>query len=260
MNKSRSELTAKFSFSNLNKNALDCLLKMKLALISFLLLLVPLGESWINHFCPLEIPKTNFSSNYLASANPISSLVNAGPSVKLLFHDNFVITEGYDARDIRYHFDSNNDFQFESRDNRSDWPNFMQLQGDLNASAGFAIESFTRGPDWDSKPVTCKNNSTKQLQHFIYHCFGNLILRELSMAEKTQIQQYKAEQQGIYLVDQTNRQKFSNLFFPNSDQEAFHFDLQSKANDYQIGQNQLSTFWGSNWEYPPWASCFCPIQ
>lgn len=119
----------------------------------------------------------------------------------MLFSDNYVLTETYGPGLIKYEYEDG--FIFTSRDDEFVYSNQMyidrdQIEHTMNKSAGFAIESYRRGPNFNPDDETCVKNSNLELQRFIYDCRGNITVRNLTKAEAGQMQQYKDQQKGKF--------------------------------------------------------------
>ena len=114
----------------------------------------------------------------------------------MLFHDGFVLTESFDAREIS-HFYYKDKFYFIVHTNGSKYGESMDLKRDLiKKSEGFAIEIYLRGPGFKLSEKICMKNSSVQLKPLIDDCSGNLLMRMLTKEERNQLEEYKNSQKG----------------------------------------------------------------
>lgn len=114
----------------------------------------------------------------------------------MLFDKGVVLSESFDARQIRY-FYYRSSFDIFVLNNNSKLYSQMQFQADLMwQSTGFAVEIHARGPDFNEGDDLCKKTANEQLRSMITSCFGNVTLRMLTKEERSQIMEYQNEQRG----------------------------------------------------------------
>lgn len=133
----------------------------------------------------------------------------------MLYQDGYVLTESSDTNKINYRYSESgwdkNIFLLETiHDPYDDYPMFtesMELKHDLaKRSPGFAIESYPTTVKFFLKNGHfCKKNSSVELEYLIHRCSNRILLRQLTDEEKAQIEQYKKEQQGMFLSMEVSR-------------------------------------------------------
>lgn len=128
------------------------------------------------------------------------------PTAKILFDSdgNHFISGGFDSRNIRFSYNQFNNLVFQMQSNNSRGiPEFMVIkEAELKkrSVAQLAIVSYSAYENYTPENVSCAQNTDPNLRHLIDECYAKVLVRELTLDERKQIEEYKAQQQGGFLV------------------------------------------------------------
>ena len=113
-----------------------------------------------------------------------------------------MISEGYDARIVRYNYNSEQLIFFTQNNNSRQLTEFLILKGSFkNESHSFAVENFNYTQDEKSNEDFCMNKTDEKYRSMIYLCKGKTLIRDLTEAERNQTQEFKDEQEGKSLSE-----------------------------------------------------------
>ena len=149
---------------------------MKLHFVSFVLLLVPI---WAELSSPKPLPSLDL------------------PTSRTLYDEDHLISEAFDARILRYNYNSQQLIFFTQNNNTKQLTEFLILKGNFkNESHSFAVENFDYAPNEESDEEFCVNSSAEQFRGMIYLCRGKILIRDLTEEERNRTEEFKNEQQG----------------------------------------------------------------
>lgn len=124
------------------------------------------------------------------------------PTLKMLYDNDHVISESFDARILRYNYYTQKMTFFTQNNNSMGLTDLLMLNGSFkNESWSFAVENFNYTQDEKPSKDFCVNNSDETFRSIIYICFGNIRIRNLTEGERNQMQKFKDEQEGKFEDD-----------------------------------------------------------